>query len=62
MNAIVRVLVERDGMDIESAKEYLEDAREQFYIESNYDGFDLDDFMDDWFGLEPDYIFDLIRW
>ena len=54
--------MERDGMDINSAKEYLEDAREQFYIESNYDGFDLDDFMAEWFGLEPDYIFDLIRW
>ena len=34
MNTIVRVLMERDGMDIESAKEYLEDAREEFYIES----------------------------
>lgn len=62
MNAIVKVLVERDGMSIEGAKEYLEDAREQFYIESEYDGFDLDDFMADWFRLEPDYIFDLIRW
>jgi len=62
MNAIVKVLMGRDGMNEESAKEYLEDAREEFYIESEYDSFDLDDFMADWFGLEPDYIFDLIRW
>lgn len=60
MNAIVRVLMERDGMDEQDAKEYVEDAREQFYIESAYDDFDIDEFMSDWFGLEPDYIFDLI--
>lgn len=60
MNAIVKVLMERDNMDEKSAKEYVDDAKEQFYIESAYDDFDLDDFMADWFGLEPDYIFDLM--
>lgn len=60
MNAIVKVLIDRDGMSKQDAIEYVQDARKQFYIESADDGFDLDEFMADWFGLEPDYIFDLI--
>jgi hypothetical protein len=56
MTELERVLMERDNMTREEAKKLIFDA----YLDiSNYTN--EDDFMADWFGLEPDYICDLIE-
>lgn len=55
MTELERVLIKRDGLSLEEAKDLIEDARKSI---NDYD--DVDDFMADWFGLEPDYIFDVL--
>lgn len=54
-NKIIQILMERDGMSIDDAKELFDQAREEVY-----NGEDPEEVLSDWFGLEPDYIFDLI--
>lgn len=55
MTELERVLMERDNMTREEAKQLILDA----YLDiNNYTS--VDDFMADWFGLEPDYIYDFI--
>lgn len=60
MNNIIRVLMDRDGMTEEEATEYLQKSRQEFYELCSEPDFDFDEFMADAFGLEPDYIFDLM--
>jgi hypothetical protein len=56
MTELEKVLIERDAMTREEAKQLILDA----YLDmNNYTS--IDDFMADWFGLEPDYICDLIE-
>ena len=55
MNAIVKVLMERDGYTFEEAKEMVEDARQRVF-----EGENPEEILEYDFGLEPDYIFDLI--
>lgn len=54
MTELERVLMERDNMTREEAKQLILDAYMDIY---NYT--DVDEFMADWFGLEPDYIYDV---
>jgi hypothetical protein len=54
-NEIVNVLMRRDGLSLEEAYEQLNDARERFA-----DGDDPEDILAEEFGLEPDYLFDLL--
>ena len=54
-NEIIQVLMDRDKMSKDEAEELLSDARE-----SLDDGEDPEEILLDHFGLEPDYIFDLI--
>lgn len=55
MNRIVRILIQRDGMSTAEALEALADAQERVT-----DGEDPEEVLHDDFGLEPDYLFDLI--
>lgn len=55
MNRIVKILMERDGMSREEAIKLLSEAQEMIH-----DGSDPADVLEDMFGLEPDYIEDLI--
>lgn len=56
MTELERVLMERDNMTREEAKQLILDA----YMEiNNYTS--VDEFMAEWFGLEPDYIYDVIE-
>ena len=59
MNEIIKVLMERDGMSKGDAIDLFNDAKEEFY-ERLENGEDCFDFCEEWFGLEPDYIMDLI--
>ena len=55
MNAIVKILIERDGYEFSEALLALQDARRKISNGANPEEILLDDF-----GLELDYIFDLI--
>jgi hypothetical protein len=55
MNRIVQILMERDGLSEETAFEALADAQLRIY-----EGEDAEEVLMDEFGLELDYIDDLI--
>ena len=55
MSELMKVLIERDGETKESALELIRDARNRVYR-----GEDPSEILHDDFGLEPDYILDLI--
>lgn len=60
MNKIIQILMERDGLSYEEAKEMYEETREEM-LQSIEDGnLDADEILADNLGLEPDYIFDFI--
>lgn len=62
MNRVVKILMERDGLTDEEAKSELEMNREELY-EAIHDGEDteyVEDLFSELFGLEPDYIFDVL--
>ena len=54
-NRLVSILMRRDGMERDEAEDLLQDARAA--VE---DGEDPEEILQDWFGLEPDYVFDLL--
>ena len=54
-NRLVSILMRRDGMERDEAEDLLQDARAA--VE---DGEDPEEILADWFGLEPDYVYDLI--
>ncbi len=61
MKSIVYVLMERDGMSEDDAKQLVDDARRDLYsMLENEEDIDEADFCADWFGLEPDYIIELL--
>ena len=57
MNAIVEVLMKRDGMTKKEAERELQMAREEFDPTCD----DPEDALAYHFGLEPDYIFDFLE-
>lgn len=58
---LIRILMKRDGLTLEEAKAQVDEAREDLFTRLEQ-GEDVDDadFMSEWFGLEPDYIMELI--
>lgn len=55
MNPIVKILIERDGMSRKEAESMLFAA--QFRV---YKGEDPEEILESEFGLEPDYVLDLM--
>lgn len=62
MNTIVKILMKRDNMSQEEAEDLLDDAKDEAQSLLEEDGSleDIECILMDYFGLEPDYIFDLI--
>jgi hypothetical protein len=56
MNQITKILMERDGMTFDEANELVEEAKHAVRFEDA----DSEEVLSDWFGLEADYIFDLM--
>lgn len=56
MQTLLQVLMQRDDMAKEDALELIAEAKADLMdqLDSNPD-FEVDEFMSDWFGLEPDY-------
>lgn len=61
METIKEVLMRRDGMDEESAEEMIEEARAALldYLEAG-DMEAAETICEEWFGLEPDYLMELL--
>lgn len=60
MNEVIRILMERDGLTYEEAKEEYEATREEM-LQSIEDGYlNADEILAGNLGLEMDYIFDFI--
>lgn len=59
MESIAEVLIRRDGMSRKEAEQMVEDAREELQ-ERLADGEMPFDICEELFGLEPDYIMELI--
>ena len=58
MEKIIKILMDRDGLDYEEAKSIVEETREMI-LES--DVMEADQIMAEQLGLEPDYLFDLLN-
>jgi len=61
MEKLVEVLIRRDNLTKEDAEERIEEVRDQLdqYIEER-DIIATEEICDEFFGLEADYIFDLL--
>ena len=60
MNKIIKILVDRDDLTYEEAREIYEETQEQIYEALENGDYGIDDILLDNLCLEPDYIFDLI--
>jgi len=58
MNKVVKILIERDEIDRETAEAIVRETRDELLNLEN--PFEADDVMRDYLGLEPDYIFDVL--
>lgn len=56
MKEVIRILMRRDGLSAEEAKERIEEVREMI----NDNPFEAEEILADELGLELDYIFDII--
>ena len=57
-NPIIQILISRDGMSRLEAHELVREAKAD-WIASGSDPHDLERILEEEFGLEPDFIFDL---
>jgi hypothetical protein len=61
MQSLKDVLMKRDGLTENEAMEEIEGAREELaYLLECGDMIGADTFMEDYFGLEPDYLIELL--
>lgn len=61
METLKEVLIRRDNMTSQEAEDLIQNAREDLHDRLASDEFvDDSEFMAEWFGLEPDYIMELL--
>jgi hypothetical protein len=61
MNRIIEIIMKRDNMALEDAQCLFDDAKDEAEdVLSEGDLERVEDIISDYFGLEPDYVFDLI--
>lgn len=60
METLKQVLMCRDGLTDSQAQELIDEAKADLDDTMNDPHFDVDDFMSEWFGLEPDYFIELV--
>ena len=59
MNKVVKILMERDEIDQETAEALVRETRDELLSTENV--FEADDIIRDYLELEPDYIFDILN-
>ena len=60
-NRIINILMSRDGMTYEEAKGLFDEAQAEFYQLLDEGAYmSADDICEEYFGLEPDYMEDLL--
>lgn len=59
MEKIIQILMRRDGMSRDEAKELIRDVKEMM-TECNYDPIECENIVAEELGLEPDYIIYLL--
>lgn len=59
MNRIVEILMEREGLTQQEAREQMQEAKEMME-HCNFNPSECEDIMMEGLGLEPDYFFDLL--
>lgn len=59
MNRIVKILMERDGLTLQEAKEQMEEVK-QMMEDCNFEPEECEEIMIGELGLEPDYFCDLL--
>ena len=57
MNKIVKILMERDGIDEEEARSLIKETRDEIMMLDN--PLEADTVLMEYLGLEPDYMFDI---
>ena len=60
MEKIIKILMNRDGLTYEEAREICEETQEEIYEALENGDYGIDDILLSNLSLEPDYIFDLI--
>ena len=60
MDKIIKILMNRDGLSYEEAKEIYEETQEEIFTAMEDGDEYVDDILASNLGLEPDYIFDFI--
>lgn len=61
MESLKEVLMRRDNLNEQEALDLIQEAREDLHDKlASEEYVDDTDFMADWFGLEPDYIMELL--
>ena len=58
MNKVVRILMNRDGIDYEQARNMVRETKDE--IECAETMQEVDDIIRDYLGLEPDYLEDIL--
>ena len=58
MKKIIKILMERDGMSEQEARDLFKETRDEILMLD--DPFEAEDIMSEYLGLEPDYIEDLL--
>ena len=58
MNRIIKILMERDGMSEQEARDLFKETRDEILMLD--DPFEAENIMSEYLGLEPDYIEDLL--
>ena len=58
MNRIIKILMERDGMSEQEARDLFKETRDEILMLD--DPFEAEDIMSEYLGLEPDYLEDLL--
>jgi hypothetical protein len=63
MQSIIDILIRRDGISENEAREICEQCRQDILhaIDKNYGIEEVEDILADWLGLEPDYLIDLMN-
>ena len=60
MNEIIKILMGRDDLTYDEAREMYDETQEEIYNAIENGDFDVDDILSNNLGIEPDYIFDFI--